>query len=317
MQNYFSPDSHNDPKVDNVKNGDIGADWSAALKEIGAKANAHKSLREQQSEGTPSEFLNVLASVVEGQVIPRLMLAHKAALAEGADAASPEATKSKGIDPREIEEFANLTLAGSPDDIENFVVELTRAGVAIESIYLDLMAPCARLLGDYWQEDKSSFTDVTMALGCLQTLLFRLSVKQTPDEIFQQAMPKVLFVTPEGGQHSFGVRMIGELYRQAGWKAHCEINASIDLISDLVKQEHFDLLGISLSSSNQIQQTADLIEKIRPLSMNRDIKVLLGGSLIAQEPGISERIGADMFASDGKEAVVIAQKMLYELNRAN
>lgn len=317
MQNHHSPRSHNSPQSADVQNGEVGMDWAATLKEISARATQHKTLRGQQAEETSGEFLNLLAEVVEGQVIPRLMLAHKAALAEGADTKAPEAPEGRGIEPYEIEAFAKLSLAGNLDDMENFVIALTREGITIQSVYLDLMTPSARLLGEYWMQDEFTFTDVTMGLGCLQTLLFRLSVKQVPEESLQQVMPKALFVTPEGGQHSFGVRMIGDLYRQAGWKAHCEINATIDLIADMVKQESFDLLGISLSSSEQIEQSSDIIEQIRLVSMNSNIKILLGGSLIAEDPGIAERIGADMFASNGKEAIVIAQKMLYELSRAN
>jgi methanogenic corrinoid protein MtbC1 len=317
MQNYSSSKRHHDSQVPDVPSGDIGENWSATLKEISDRALQHKSQIGQQTEPTPSKFLSLLAEVVEGQVIPRLMLAHKASLTEGADAEPKKGLDGKDVDPSAIESFANLTLVGSLDDMENFVIALTRDGVTIQSVYLDLMAPSARLLGEYWTQDKCSFTDVTMGLGRLQTLLFRLSVKQTPSESSQQTTPKALFVTPEGGQHSFGVRMIGDLYRQAGWKAHCEIDAPVELIADMVRQEHFDLLGVSLSSSDHIAQTADIITKIRPLSVNQDIKVLLGGSLIAEDPSIAERIGADMFAKNGKDAVVIAQKILYELNRAN
>ena len=48
-------------------------------------------------------------------------------------------------------------------------------GLSVETLYLDLLAPAARLLGEMWDDDHCDFATVTVALGRLQRLLRELS----------------------------------------------------------------------------------------------------------------------------------------------
>jgi MerR family transcriptional regulator, light-induced transcriptional regulator len=314
MQNKSSPKLQKLPQHIEAGQEDMTGGWSATLNEVHQHAATHISLRTKADEEKAQGFLALLADVVEGQVIPRLMLAHKSANpAQQLDDGILQRvnTASKTMDPAIVEPFANLVLSGSVDDLEDFVVELTRQGFTSDTIYLDLMAPAARLLGQYWEDDKCSFTDVTMGLGRLQTLLYRLSASQTRDTPASSDAPSALFLTPEGSQHSLGVRMVEELFREAGWRTLCEINTSVVSLMSLVENEAFDLVGIGLSAEGQIEQTRDIIEQIRIASCNRDVKVILGGKLIVDDPDLAGRLGADLFARDGKEAIVIANKLLY------
>jgi MerR family transcriptional regulator, light-induced transcriptional regulator len=314
MQNKSSPKLQKLPQHIEAGQEDGTGGWSVTLSEVHQHAKDHISLRNNSEEDKSKSFLALLAGVVEGQVIPRLMLAHKSA--------NPDADLDEGIikrvdaappvmDPARIEPFANLVLTGSVDDLEDYVVEVTRQGFSSDAIYLDLMAPAARLLGQYWEDDKCSFTDVTLGLGRLQTLLYRLSATHRPSQDADPDAPRALFLTPEGGQHSLGVRMVEELFRDAGWWTVCEINTATAALLNLVAGESFDLIGIGLSAQGQIEQTRDIIQQMRGASSNRAVKIILGGKLIIDDPQLAERLGADLFARDGKEAIVIANKLLY------
>ena len=50
-----------------------------------------------------------------------------------------------------------------------------RRGASVETLYLDLLAPTARHLGDLWDADVCDFTEVTVGLGRLQQVLHELS----------------------------------------------------------------------------------------------------------------------------------------------
>jgi MerR family transcriptional regulator, light-induced transcriptional regulator len=315
MQNKSTPKFRKLPQHIEIGQDDAAGGWSATLNEVHQHAAQHISLRNRPEDKKSKSFLALLAGVVEGQVIPRLMLAHKSVNPDVAlddEGIVKRATADpKKMDPNIIEPFANLVLAGTVDDLEDFVVAITAEGFSSDAIYLDLMAPAARLLGQYWEDDKCSFTDVTLGLGRLQTLLYRLSASQTPGQDISPDAPKALFLTPEGSQHSLGVRMVEELFREAGWRTLCEINTSKSVLIDLVENEAFDLVGVGLSAEGQIEQTRDIIALIRKASVNRRVKVILGGKLIVDDPDLAIRLGADLFARDGKEAIVIANKLLY------
>jgi MerR family transcriptional regulator, light-induced transcriptional regulator len=316
MHNKSSPKKHSLPQHTEAGHVDVGSDWSAALSEMHIAASNHVSMRNKPAEEKAKAFHALLNGVVEGQVIPRLMLAHKSAgAAQNRDPlpmAKIVADIGKAVDPLVVEPFAKLVLSGSVEDLEDFVVEITRGGSSSQSIYLDLMAPAARLLGQYWEDDLCSFVDVTMGLGRLQTLLYRLSATQDREADLSDQSPKALFLTPEGSQHSLGVRMIEELFRNSGWRTACEINTPLIELVNLVSHETFDLVGISLSTEGQVELAREIIRQIRLASLNPKVQVILGGKLVADDPNLAMRLGADLAARDGKEAILIADKLFHK-----
>jgi MerR family transcriptional regulator, light-induced transcriptional regulator len=210
----------------------------------------------------------------------------------------------------EIEHFAKLTVVGEIDDLEDYIVGLTRKGVPEEAVYLELMAPAARKLGIYWEQDDLSFADVTIGLGRLQTLLYRISSRHRGTYETQAPVAKGLFITPLGAQHSFGIRMVDDLFRRAGWKTICEPDIStVDLVA-LVNSESFEMVGIGLSVEEQIEIAEKMICEVRAASRNRNVKIMIGGSLLVGRPDVVARLDADFCALDAREAVTIARNVI-------
>lgn len=317
MQNKSSPKRLGLPQHIEAGSTDLGrpdhaSDWAATLEDIHAQTSAHIALRNKPEDEKAKTFKLMLAAVVEGQVIPRLMLAHKSANSDNPiDAAAlieRVETADFKVDPAIIKPFTALVLSGGVEDLEDYIVDMTARGITTHDIYLDLMAPTARLLGQYWEDDICSFTDVTIGLGKLQTLLYRLSASH-PTPRPHDGSPNALFLTPEGSQHSLGIRMVEELFRDAGWRTTCEINSPLPTLIDLVQQERFDVIGVSLSAQGQVEQTRLIIEKLRDASLNTSVQVIVGGKLVLDDPNLALRLGADLSARDGKEAIVIATKL--------
>ena len=271
-----------------------------------AWSNAMSAFKSAASPLNDDQIMALLANVVEGEIVPRLMMVHR-------NDATPNntATPHRELSDEEIVKFALLTLSGDVDDLENYVVELTREGFAIEALFLDLLAPAARKLGVYWEQDKCSFTDVTIGLGRLQTLLYRMSARQNGVLDDFAFMPRGLFITPVGGQHSFGIRMVADLFKRAGWMTLCEPSLSIDQATCLVQTQTFDLVGIGISSQEQVEPARKLIKAVRLASANPSVQLMVGGSLIIAQPELARQIGADLSACDAREAVTIAQNIVY------
>jgi MerR family transcriptional regulator, light-induced transcriptional regulator len=253
------------------------------------------------------QIMDLLAHVVEGEIIPRLMLAHQTFVSTQFDA-NLDAAMSEDA----IEQFAQLTLSGEVDDLEDHIVSLTRQGVVVETVYLQLMAPTARKLGEYWERDICSFTEVTIGLGRLQTLLYRLSARHKGLHDAEILVARGLFVTPYGAQHSFGIRMVEDIFRRAGWKTLCEPNILTQDLVALLQAESFDLVGIGISIVGQLELTREMIFEIRQSSRNQNIKIMVGGNLIVEQSELADSLGADFSAKDAREAVTIAQNVIYD-----
>jgi methanogenic corrinoid protein MtbC1 len=132
------------------------------------------------------------------------------------------------------------------------------------------------------------------------------------DEDIRSDLASGLFVTPAGEMHSFGIRMVDELFKRAGWRTLCEPNSRINDVLAIVGSESFHILGIGISSEAQVPFVKELIRQVRKTSHNRHILVMVGGSYIVEQPNLAASIGADFSASDGREAIAIAETVIYE-----
>jgi len=247
----------------------------------------------QASELGPTK----LARTIEAEVIPRLMLAHRQPL-------SPALFVSEeNVSAADVADFADLVLVHDVTVALAFVQAVRARGTSLETVFLHLLAPTARLLGDLWREDLCSFTDVTVGLSCLQQVLRELSAPfETEVEMAQDGRRALLAPTP-GEQHTFGLMMVEEFFRRAGWDVMSSVRSSADLLQ-LVRRDVFDLVGLSASCETRLDGMSDLIGAIRRASRNRSIGVLVGGRLFNESPDLVARVGADGTAMDGRQAVL-------------
>ena len=105
---------------------------------------------------------DALARVVEAEILPRLMLAHRPA------AARRRGRAERAPSPQEIAAFSALLLAPGPVDLDAQVDALREGGLPLARLLLDLLAPAARHLGALWEEDACDFLAVTRGAsgGC-------------------------------------------------------------------------------------------------------------------------------------------------------
>jgi len=247
--------------------------------------------------------------LVEGEIIPRLMLAHSQTNL------APRQNDSLKLGPETTERFALYTLSAGHESLLAIIGGLLQQGVAMEAIYLDLLAPTARRLGEFWQDDQASFADVTIALGRLQQVVRELSLHGPVDDGAAANGRAALFAPAPGEQHTFGIVIIEEFFRRSGWRTWTELSGAPDEIIGAVQAHRFDMFGMTCSSDERLDQIAPMIMSIRRASRNRDINVMVGGLLFLERPELVAKIGADGMASDAKEAVLKAEAAVRQLAR--
>ncbi len=246
-----------------------------------------------------------LVKMVESEIIPRLMLAHRTA---GEQAPPLEAPFPLGSDTTDA--FARMVLAKEPPSLLAFVGKLLQGGLSMESIYVELLAPAARRLGDYWDDDTASFTDVTIGLGRLQQVVRALGWRAPSNGEDDRFSRSVLFAPSPGEQHTFGLFIIEDFFRRSGWRTWLETSFTENDISATVGSHWFDVFGMSAAHDTQIDRIASGIRLIRRASRNRDLFVLVGGRLFTDQPELVARVGADGTAAGGGEALLVANEAL-------
>jgi methanogenic corrinoid protein MtbC1 len=270
----------------------------------GGKRGASLSLVEGKQKPPLGEDL---ARLVEGEIIPRLMLVHRS-VRENEREPSP-------LGPDLAERFALYALSSGHDSLLAIIGTLLQQGVSMEGIYLDLLGPAAKRLGEFWDEDRVSFADVSIALGRLQQIVRELSLHGSQENLPASSGRSALFAPAPGEQHTFGLVIIEEFFRRSGWRTWAELSGSIDEVVAAVQAHHFDLFGMTAGSDDRLDQIAPMVMSIRQASRNRDITVMVGGRLFLERPELVAKVGADAMATDARQAVMVADGVVRQLAR--
>ena len=263
-----------------------------------------RPVRHSPNRATPNSAQ--LARTIETEIIPRLLLAHRAF----PECAEPEDDRNPIPCPEQVAEFAKLVLERDVRMASAYVGAMRARGSSIEMILLHLLAPNARLLGDLWKEDLCGFGEVTVGLSRLQQLLRELSSPFENEIEHADHGRRALIAAAPGEQHTFGVCVVEEFFRRAGWDVWSETRTTRQDMVAIVRSEAFDVVGVSLSCDVLFDEMAPFIHALRHAAKNRSMGVIVGGRLFQDHPELVAHVGADATAADGLDAVQQSRRLL-------
>jgi methanogenic corrinoid protein MtbC1 len=245
-----------------------------------------------------------LVRTIEGEIVPRLVLARRVA------SVPPTAVvTSRPPDEVDVRELVRLLLTHDVGVASAYVETVRQRGASLESVCLALLAPAARELGLLWEEDECDFMQVTVGLCRLHHLLRELSPEFRSESSERKTQRNILLAPIPGDQHIFGLALVAEFLRKAGWEVWNEYPLSAASVLDIVKQNWFAVIGLSVGSETRIDEVASLIRAVRNVSKNRSVGVLVGGPILVARPELAVLMGADATAADGPMAVMRAEHM--------
>lgn len=262
---------------------------------------------------------DALARVIESDIIPRLLVAHTNIAARASvvstisetENGSGDGTNSTAGIPRDyLERFTAATLTEEVGPLMSRIEALMLGGVDIETIYLHLLAPSARQLGTWWDNDQCDFVDVTMGLWRLQELVHALS-SLVPGAVVAPADARTALFSPAPGeQHGLGAMIVEEFFRRAGWQTWSAPALDEHELVALAAGRCFDLIGLTVSVGRDLDSLARSIAAVRLQSRNPDLIILVGGRVFTEAPELAAKLGADGTAADGNLAVQLAERLL-------
>ncbi|MEE4163400.1 MAG: cobalamin B12-binding domain-containing protein [Woeseiaceae bacterium] len=261
---------------------------------------------ETNSAGELGDFslkmLTQLGRTIENELIPRLMLAFDST---PASTAAPAANRLS----EHVDTFVQLVIENEADVAARYVDTLRAEGFPIATLYLDLLAPAARRLGDMWDTDDVSFADVTIGVCRMHQVLleftrcFDATTKNGDDS------QTALIAPAPGEQHTFGLFMVMEFLRREGWTCYSGTPSTRKEFLKLANSADFRLIGLSISADRNLQEAGQLIKDLR---RRTDAKILVGGRCVLESPKLVDELGADAMARDGREAARVINKLIRE-----
>jgi len=247
-----------------------------------------------------------LERTIQNELVPRLLQSHRA----GPLSPSLASAVSRNLPPEDVRAFVNALR--NPDDLvgSHFVDSRLQDGCSIETVFLDLLAPAARRLGEMWESDEVDFVEVTMAMGRMQRLLRSLSPAFLGDAEQHEPVGSVLLSCMSGEQHTFGLIMVGEFLIRDGWQVLVGAPWSEADLASIVATQWYDVIGFSVGTDNRLPKLRHDIRRLRAASKNPNVQVMVGGQPIAKNPNLARELGADAYAADTRSAPKVARALL-------
>jgi methanogenic corrinoid protein MtbC1 len=245
-----------------------------------------------------------LIRTIEGEILPRLVVSRRA-------------QESAALDVVDVAELVRLLLAHNVGVSSAYIEALRRRGATLEMICLGLLAPAARQLGTMWEEDDVDFMQVTVGLCRLHQLLRELSGDYPSEDNYGKSGRRILLATCPGEQHTFGIAVVAQFLRRAGWDVWPEFPATAAQIVTVIGQHSFSAVGFSVATDARLDELSETIRAIRKVSQQRTIGILAGGPILAERPQLAAAVGADATAADGFQAVLRAEDVCSMLAAAH
>lgn len=256
-----------------------------------------------------SSRLATLVRTIETHIVPRLMLTHQSSTG----GAAPSRLRRLGPPSTEdVEALAKALIDADASTARACIDKARLVGYSPESLLLEWLTPAARCLGIWWAEDRCDFTQVTIGMWRAQNLLWDL--KPALQQARAAAVDRsIVLVTAPRAQHSFGLSMLSEFFRRAGWQVDSEPIENYEELRQRLAGQWFDVVGLSIGSERELQGLSSVIISLREVSMNPELVVLVGGSVFLDDPGRSLAIGADGTAANAPAAIALAERLVTTL----
>lgn len=246
-----------------------------------------------------------LAQIVSTSIIPRLLHLHTEVVPQAP--AVETVIEALAPDAADVSGLADIVLGADLEAAVAYVVVLRDRGLSMDTLFLELLEPTARHLGEMWDRDECDFIDVTLGVARLQKLLAVFNDTHCLPSL--DVRRNVLMAITPGNQHTFGATMVERFLLAAGWRVRTELDGTLKGIVAAVREEWFAVAGLTAGSDGQIASLVETIAELRRQSKNPKIAVMVGGPMFSANPQLATDVGADATAISAPAAVLVAQKL--------
>jgi len=270
--------------------------YDAAGTGRGAEAEAHR----HQTVIRP--WAHLLERAIATEVLPQMLANRPRPAPRGSDTVTPPL-------PEEFERFLRLILEDHLAEALGAVREMVERGVTREQVLDLLLTPTARRLGEMWETDQCDFTTVTLGMIRLNQIVRETASPISDATSLRGRERHLLIAAAPGEQHSFGVVVITDVFRRAGWVVQSEPMMTRACLMSTVRRNWFDVVGLSVSAERGLKGLPSVIRALRQTALNPALGVMVGGKAFVDHPERAQFVGADATARDAQEALFEADGM--------
>ncbi|WP_371227448.1 cobalamin B12-binding domain-containing protein [Roseovarius sp. 2305UL8-3] len=199
---------------------------------------------------------------------------------------------------KELEAFCTALISDDDEAAAEIIIGIRAEGMSAELIYLKYLAAAARMLGEWWNEDRASFVEVTIGTGRMFAIM--RGMRHLFTHPFSPDNKSAVFASAPGEDHTLGVRMAADIFRKNGWEITLKVGLDHDTLVSELEQTPSSIIGLSIGGRHSIDALSRLIVALHICCPNAPL-VVCGQGIRSIKPILS-LMGVDGIACDIEEA---------------
>lgn len=217
----------------------------------------------------------------------------------------------------ELERLCRALISDDENEAAEIIVGVRADGVPPEMVYLKYLAASARMLGEWWIEDRANFVEVTVGTGRLFGIMRGMHHLFEPTQLGPEKT--AVFASVPGEDHTLGVRMAADLFRKDGWDIVLKVGLDHDDLVAEIESVPFCVAGLSIGGQHSIDALSRLVVALRICCPQTPL--LLSGQNIGELRPLLSLMGPDAIARDIDEArekmTALWERQYARINLAN
>jgi methanogenic corrinoid protein MtbC1 len=224
--------------------------------------------------------------------------------------AKRKSSKKVTYDHVDIEKFCESIISKNDDLQVQLIETLIERGISLDIIYETFIPEVAESLGNLWKINKVTFIEVNIGAQRLHRLS-RIYEKQYlgPMYIFSEG-PDILLILPGREVHTLGLITASGIFKKNGANPFIAVGYSDKEIISLIKSQSFELIGMSVSNSDNISDCLETAKKIKK-SVTKSIPMVVGGQGVNQSKNPELSAVFDKITTNPREALELIAEQKY------
>ncbi len=208
------------------------------------------------------------------------------------------------VSPSHISRLKSAALNPDRDAGLRALSALRENGIRDEDIADHYIPAVARDMGEAWCSDNMSFAAVTIGASRLQSWLRELGPEWTGDTNSTPDAPMVILVVADHIHHTLGAMVLAGQLRRRGISVRLMLNTRPKEITQRLCNTSCDALFISASQGETLESLRKIVDSVRH-SAAAGLPVVIGGTILTDEPAILALTGANFATNDPDEALAL------------
>jgi methanogenic corrinoid protein MtbC1 len=274
----------------------MGIGLTSSENDVAAALAAHPDPQRAEA-GVSRPWAEMLGEAIQSEILPHLLTAHR----EFPE--NPAEPVSGTFNLAEIAAFVDLVVADDMEQVRAVADRVIVQSGGRDALINDLLGPAARLLGVMWERDTCDFMSVTLGVYRLDQIMRETALAGQMEPLGHAYENRILLLPAPGEQHSFGLGMVSDAFREGGWCVRSGPAVSRAQLARLVKDEWFDVIGLSVTTDRWLKGLPSCIRAVRKASCNPGVFIMVGGHAIISHSERTRFLGADAAAADARDAL--------------